>query len=303
MDRLDCIKTFISVIENGNFSRAARSMRITRDQVAKRICYLESDLNVPLLTRNTRGMSLTKYGEKFHSHSKIILSEFEWAKDEINSEQIYPEGEIKINAPLSFSCTFLSNIISSFMDKYPSIKVDLFLTDSFLENNDNHFDITLRVDGNPNTASGDMIIASYFRNFYASPNYLKRQGIPNDLQALKQHDLLLYYQNSTHNKITLSDGDSTVDFHCYPKFTCNNGDLLLELSIQDKGIVFLPDFIAKKHLQSGLIARCLDHYHSPEIYFYVVHTNSLKRVNRVKLFTDFLIQHFQTKPLNEAIFR
>lgn len=294
MDRLDCIKTFVSVIENGNFSRAARSMGITRDQVAKRICYLENDLNAPLFIRNTREMSLTKYGEKFYSHSKVILSEFEWAKDEINSEQIYPEGEIKINAPLSFSRTFLTNIISKFISKYPSIKVNLFLTDSFLDNKDDNFDITLRIDNKPNHATGDAVIGSYFRNFYASPEYLSTRGTPHNLTDLKNHDLLLYFQNTAHNKIMLSEGDSTIDFHCYPKFTCNNGDLLLELSIQNKGIVFLPDFIAKKHIQSGLITRCLDNYHSPEIYFYIASTSTRKTPNKVKLFTDFLIQHFQS---------
>lgn len=294
MDRLDCIKTFISVIESGNFSRAARSMGITRDQVAKRICYLENDLNAPLFIRNTREMSLTKYGEKFHSHSKVILSEFEWAKDEINSEQIYPEGEIKINAPLSFSRNFLTNIISNFISKYPGIKVNLFLTDSFLDNKDDNFDITLRIDNNPNHATGDAVIGSYFRNFYASPDYLLTRGTPLNLTDLKNHDLMLYFQNTTHNKITLSEGDKTIDFHCYPKFTCNNGDLLLELSIQNKGIVFLPDFIANKHIKSGLITRCLDNYHSPEIYFYIASTSTRKTPNKVKLFTDFLIQHFQS---------
>lgn len=64
MDRLDCISTFVSVVEHGNFSSAARALDISRDLVAKRVCYLENDLKTTLLNRTTRQMNLTSCGEK-----------------------------------------------------------------------------------------------------------------------------------------------------------------------------------------------------------------------------------------------
>ncbi|MEX0569958.1 LysR family transcriptional regulator, partial [Acinetobacter baumannii] len=168
MDRLDCISTFVSVVEHGNFSSAARALDISRDLVAKRVCYLENDLRTTLLTRTTRQMNLTSCGEKFYQHSKVILSEFEWAAYEISYNQQYPEGELKLNTPMSFSNIFLQHIISDFIEKYPSIKIDLFMTDQLLDMNNNKFDLTIRVDGSPPNLANSKILNTYQRYLYAT---------------------------------------------------------------------------------------------------------------------------------------
>ncbi|WP_445115655.1 LysR substrate-binding domain-containing protein [Acinetobacter sp. WZC-1] len=289
MDRLDCINAFVNVVETGNFSSAARTLNITRDLVAKRVAYLEHDLKVTLLVRTTRKMNLTPCGEKFYEHSKVILGEFDWAKHEIGYDQLYPEGELRINAPLSFSQTFLTSIISEFILHYPDIKVDLFLTDSFVDIYDSKFDLTLRVAENPVDAFENTIIGTYQRNFYATPAYFQKYGTPQTIDELKQHKLLLYRQTASHNKIFLSKADQTTSIQCFPKFTCNNGRLLLDMCIKDHGITFLPDFIAAKYLQTGLIVPCLEEYQSAPIYFYAAYPDKKKVPRKVQLFIDFLI--------------
>uniref|UniRef100_UPI0034CFB41F LysR family transcriptional regulator n=1 Tax=Acinetobacter haemolyticus TaxID=29430 RepID=UPI0034CFB41F len=292
MDRLDCINTFLSVVEYGNFSTSAKNLNISRDLVSKRIQYLENDLKISLFIRTTRRMNLTTCGEKFYQHAKVMISELEWAKYEISYDQQYPEGELKINAPLSFSRYFLTDIISDFIQQFPHIKIDLFLSDSFVDIYDQQFDLTLRVDDKADNNFQNTVIGKFKRSFYASHAYLKNKGIPEKIHDLEQHDILLYSQTKSHNKITLTKDETTELIQCYPKFVCNNGDLLLDLCAKGHGIVFLPDFIAKKYYDSGEISRCLEDYRSPIIHFYAVYPNGQNIPKKLQIFINFLVKHF-----------
>ena len=89
-----------------------------------------------MFIRDTRKMNLTNSGERFYQRSKIIMSEYEWATNELLYEQKYPEGMLKINAPICFSQTYLTHTISKFMDEYPNIKLNLSLSDQFINDND-----------------------------------------------------------------------------------------------------------------------------------------------------------------------
>ena len=209
MDRLDCISTFVSVVEHGNFSNAARALDVSRDLVAKRICYLENDLKTTLFNRTTRQMNLTSCGEKFYQHSKIILSEFEWANYEISYNQQYPEGELKLNTPMSFSNISLQNIISDFIEEYPSIKVDLYMTDQLLEMN-NKYDLTVRISTSSPNLADSKILNTYYRYFYATPEYFSKYGLPTTVEELKDHKFLVYYQDSRHKKLTLQKDGKDV---------------------------------------------------------------------------------------------
>ena len=59
------------------------------------------------------------------------------------------------------------------------------------------------------------------------------------------------------------------------------------------GIVFLPDFIAKKYFDAGVISRCLEDYHSPIMNFYAVYPNGQNISKKLQIFIDFLIKQFK----------
>lgn len=291
MDKLDCINTFISVVENGNFSKASRHLNITRDQVAKRICFLETQFNTLLLIRNTRSMHLTLAGERFFEHCKVIMSEYEWAKNELILEQKYPEGELRINAPHSFSPIYLTQIISNFMTKYPNISLNLFLTDKFIDTFEMPFDVSLRISENIIEKEAT-VFKTFQRYFYATPNYLKQYGIPQNIDDLKEHNLLFYSQNFNNSKIILNNDTHKEFIYSNPQLLCNSGDFLLEFCKLDQGIVFLPDFIAEKDVQSGKIQRCLEQYTAPDLQLYAI-TQNRQQTTKVKLFLSHLTEYFK----------
>lgn len=295
MDKLDCINTFISVVEHGNFSKAAKNLSITRNQVAQRICYLEELFKATLFIRDTRNMSVTIAGKKFYQHCKIIVSEFEWAKNEFFYDQNYPEGKLKINAPLSYSQERLTDIISNFLEQYPSIQIDLFLTDSFLNIHEENFDLNLRISEEFDEIE-NLKLSSHQRCFYATPAYFEKFGVPKSIDELKNHNILFYTQPHLSTKITLQQNDQNFTIYSTPKLTCNNGEFLLEFCKRHQGIIFLPDFIVNRDFDAGNIVKCLEDYQSNPLIFFAVTPTNYKTSKNIKLFLNFLKQYYLNHP-------
>ncbi|MBJ9935107.1 LysR family transcriptional regulator [Acinetobacter pittii] len=283
MDKLDCIHTFISVVESGNFSNASRNLGITRDQVSKRVFYLESLFSTSLFIRNTRKMDLTRSGEKFYQRCKVIVKELDLAANDFIYDQKYPEGILKISAPHVFIQTCFSDIISNFLIQYPHIEIDLLFSENSVDINEHKFDIILKVEEEI-TDVNTFTLNRYKRNFYATPAFLKKYGKPKSIEELRKHNIYLYSRSDLQNKIINSA----------PQLICNNIEILLELCKKNKGILFIPDFLAKKYEDDGVIINCSQDIFSLELLFYATTPYGSKIPKKVQLFLDSLTQHFQT---------
>lgn len=281
MDKLDCIHTFISVVENGNFSNASRNLGITRDQVSKRIFYLESLFSTSLFIRNTRKMDLTHSGEKFYQRCKTIVKELDLAANDFIYDQKYPEGILKINAPHAFIQTCFSDIISNFLIQYPNIEIDLLFSEKTIDNNVSKFDIVLKIEEDIKEEN-IFILDTYKRNFYATSTFLNEHGKPKSIEELRKHNILLYSGSDLKNKIINSS----------PQLICNNIEILLDFCKKKQSILFIPDFLAKKYEDAGVIINCSQDIFSSKLHFYATTPYGSKIPKKVELFLDLLKQYF-----------
>ena len=282
MDKIDCINTFISVVETGNFSHASRKLGVTRDQVSKRILYLESLFSTSLFTRNTRKMDLTRSGEKFYQRCKVIVKELDLAANDFIYDQKYPEGILKISAPHAFVQTCFSEIISNFLIQYPNIEIDLLFTENSTNINEHKFDIILKIEEEIKEQN-IFLLDTYKRNFYATTTFLNKYGRPKSIEDLRKYNISLYSKSDLKNNFIDS----------IPQLICNNIEILLDFCQKNHSILFLPDFLAKKYEDAGLIINCSQDIFSSPVYFYATTPYGSKIPKKVQLFLDSLKQHFQ----------
>lgn len=282
MDKLDCINTFISVVETGNFSHASRKLGVTRDQVSKRILYLESLFSTSLFTRNTRKMDLTRSGEKFYQRCKVIVKELDLAANDFIYDQKYPEGILKISAPHAFVQTCFSEIISNFLIQYPNIEIDLLFTENSTNINEHKFDIILKIE--EEIKEQDIfLLDTYKRNFYATMTFLNKYGKPKSIEELRKYNISLYSKSDLKNNFIDS----------IPQLICNNIEILLDFCQKNHSILFIPDFLAKKYEDAGLIINCSQDIFSSTVHFYATTPYGSKIPKKVQLFLDSLKQHFR----------
>ncbi len=88
MALLDGMSSFVAVIEQGSFTKAADHLGQTKSSISKHITKLEERLNVKLLNRTTRALTLTDAGQNYFEKAKAIIEQAEEAEAEITSLQI-----------------------------------------------------------------------------------------------------------------------------------------------------------------------------------------------------------------------
>ncbi|WP_224971801.1 LysR family transcriptional regulator [Acinetobacter oleivorans] len=290
MDKLDCINAFISVVENGNFSKAAHKLNISRDQVSKRIFHLENTFGTSLFIRNTRNMNLTSSGQKFYGRCKIIEKELELAENDFIFDQKYPEGVLTINAPHSFTKTCFPEIISKFKEKYPRIIINVLFSDNELSTTESNFDIILKIEEEVKEKNSHLI-DTYYRRFYGTTSYFKKNKKPETIKDLTKHNIFLHSKSDLKSNTIISP----------PKLICNNSDILLDFCKKDKGLIFLPEFLVKKSEYNGEIIRCLDDFYSSKLYFYAIIPYAEKTPKKIQVFLECVKDFLSNPETNPSI--
>lgn len=289
MDKIDCIKTFIEVVKAGNFSAASRKLSITRDQVAKRICFLETLFNTSFFIRDTRKMHLTSVGEKFYEHALLIINEFEQAEHQIAFEQKYPEGKLKIAIPYFFKSFKIEEIIANFLINLPNIELDICFTEKFQPIDEHRYDIIFKILSHKTELkkTNDILLKVFNFHFYASKDYYKRYGTPKNLNDLNHHNLIIYSNDFNHTEILDKKIRETI--YLNPQLICNDESLLLNICQNNQSIAILPDYIINQ--DSSLIS-CLESCHFDQWSLYITPLYRDKIPKKTEIFLNHVLSYF-----------
>ncbi|MCF6293130.1 MAG: LysR family transcriptional regulator, partial [Robiginitomaculum sp.] len=144
MDGFSAIPVFVSVVESGGFSPAARKLGVSKSAVSKRITQLESHLGVQLLYRTTRRLSLTEAGERYYENAVKALAYANEAEDSATQLQTRPQGRLRINIPMSFGRLHIAPLIPQFLEQYPDIQIDMTMDDRVVDLVEGGIDIAIR---------------------------------------------------------------------------------------------------------------------------------------------------------------
>jgi DNA-binding transcriptional LysR family regulator len=297
MDKLSSMRAFVKVVEHGSFSEAARSLRVSRSAVSKYVMELEQALGVQLLNRTTRSASPTENGRAYYERSIAILAELEEADLAVTSLQAEPRGLLRVNAPMSFGTLHLGPALVEFMEKYPELQIQLTLSDEQIDAVQEGFDVTLRI---AELASSSLIARRLLgipRVFCASPEYIKRRGVPEHPKDLKNHDCLTYGFLATGNQWKLIGPDGEHSMPVPWQLCANNAEVLQQAVLKGRGIALLPTFVAGSALKSGMLVPILEEYHAPEIALYAIYPPTRHVSFKVRLFIDFLLERFRDRAL------
>jgi DNA-binding transcriptional LysR family regulator len=300
MDKLESLRVFTKVVQQGGFSAAAREMRLSRSAISKAILDLETSLGVQLLVRTTRSASPTESGFTYYQQAVAILAEVEEADAMVSRLNSEPRGLLRINAPMSFGTLHLGPALAEFMDKYPELKIQLVLSDQQIDPVQEGFDITLRITDPPSSSLIARKIAPARRVICAAPLYLQRRGPPQHPRDLRQHHCLTYGHLATGNqwKLTGPDGDHWI--HVPWTLCANNAEVLRDVAVKGGGLALLPTFIAGPELRTGALAPVLSDYRPPELSIFAVYPQTRHLSVKARAFIDFLLAYFAGKPRWDA---
>jgi len=125
MDVLDLalLKSFVSVVDAGGFTRAGERVHRTQSTVSQQIRRLEKDLGQTLLSRKGKHVMLTEAGERLLSYARRLLSLAEEARDVVGRPD--HEGAIRLGIPEDFAAYRLAKLLATFWRLHPQLRMDV----------------------------------------------------------------------------------------------------------------------------------------------------------------------------------
>ncbi|RYF65108.1 MAG: LysR family transcriptional regulator, partial [Comamonadaceae bacterium] len=193
-ERLKGIEAFVATADAGSFTAAASRLNLTNSAVGKAIARLEARLNARLFERTTRRMTLTEAGAAFYTVCVRVLGDLEAAEQAMAAEQLTPSGRLRVDLPATFGRLKVMPVLLAFGKQFPAVRLHVSFTDRFVDVVEDGIDVAVRI-GGPGTAPAGLrqrLLGTERLIFCASPDYLARQGTPDDTDALAAHDAVTY---------------------------------------------------------------------------------------------------------------
>ncbi|MGP5011858.1 LysR family transcriptional regulator [Psychrobacter glacincola] len=294
--RWNGISEFVYVADYESFTRAAKELGISTAQVSRQISALEKRLNIKLLYRTTRKVSLTEEGRVFYQHCRGVLDGLDAAEQAVSNLQSKPQGRIKLTAPVTYGEQQLLPLVNDFMVQYRDIEVTAFLSNQKIDLIDGGYDLAIRIG---KLSDSTMMAKKLSRrtNFVcAAPAYLEKYGTPHALSELSQHNCLLGTRDYWH---FIEDGKIYAEKNAYKEknlrvsgsIQYNSGHSLVDAALKGLGIVQLPDYYVQKYLASGELVSLLNNYREPEESIWAIYPHNRHLSPKIRLLVDYLAEH------------
>jgi len=300
MNKLDGMNTFAKVVSLGSYSEAARALGVGRSAVSKAVMELEQLLGARLLDRTTRHVSPTEAGRLYYERSLDILARVEEAEMLASRLHDEPRGVLRVNGPMSFGVSHLGAAVVDFMARHPGLKIELTLTDRFVDPVEEGVDVVVRIGAMQDSSLIARRIAPARRVLAASPAYLAAHGAPATPADLKAHRCLDYGHSTTLRRWPLTKDGRTVQAELDVVFCANSGEVLRTAALAGQGIVLLPTFLIGEDLRAGALAPVLTDWPPTELTLFALYPPNRFLAAKTRLLIDFLVARFGERPGGEG---
>jgi DNA-binding transcriptional LysR family regulator len=297
MDRLECLESFVAVVESGQFSAAAERLGVGKSVISRRVSELEAYLGALLIQRTTRRLSLTDAGRTFYPRAIQLLEDLAEAEQSVSTSQHAFSGRIRLAAPLSFGLMHLAPALNSFMSQHPGVILDMDFNDSQVDLIQEGVDLALRIGHLDDSTMVALPLATIRSVVCASPGYLARYGTPETPQALSDHQCLCYSNLPEPQKWRFIDSDGgSHSVRVENRMQANNGQILLDAAAAGHGICLSPTFIAYRTILEGRLVPILTDYEVPVATAYAIYPNRRFIPQRVRMLAEYFRELFGDPP-------
>ena len=288
MAKLDDILIFVKVAQFESISRAARSLGMPISTVSRRLSVLESNLGVSLLRRTTRRVSLTAQGRAYFTHCQEPMTLLDQAERVLTMGQKLPEGMLRISVPVILSREPFLNFLSEFLKAHAGIRIDLFITNLFLDLVAENLDVAIRFGELEDSSVVATRIGKSIRYVVAAAEYLKGRKLPIEPADLEQHDCVMLNARNNETDWDLVNGRKKARIHVSGPISSRDFNSVSAFVYRGHGIGLLPSTYCDAALGSGALVRLLPKWSSTQIPVFAVYSNRKFLPLRLKVFLEAL---------------
>ncbi|MFM8609372.1 MAG: LysR family transcriptional regulator [Burkholderiaceae bacterium] len=303
MDRLKAMETFVAVVTRGSLTAAALAEGVAPAIIGRRLDALEARLGVKLLVRTTRRITLTHEGSAYLEDCQRLLADLANAEASVSAGGVKASGHLRITAPAGFGRRHVAPLVPPFRAQHPEVTLSLNLSDRVVDLAGEGFDCAVRVGDLPDSALVSVRLADNRRLCVATPEYLRRHGVPQHPQDLARLDCLTLSSEASQTRgwafrvpRSGAERDGSSDEIIYFKpggpLDCSDGQVLHEWCLAGCGIAWRSIWEVEREIAAGRLVAVLEDFAAPPNGIYAVFPQRKLLPLRVRLWIDFLKHHY-----------
>jgi DNA-binding transcriptional LysR family regulator len=285
---LNSIRIFVTVAQLESITRASRALGMPASTVSRRLSLLESELGVSLLKRTTRRVSLTAQGRDYFSQCQEPLNLLQEAEQVLTQSQKKPAGLLRITVPVTLAREPFLDFMSGFQKAHPAIRIDLFITNIFVDLIAENFDVALRFGELHDSSLVAKRLGRNIRYLVATPEYLKGRSLPAKPADLKEHDCVLLNARNGESEWELTCGRKRASVHVSGSVSSRDAESVSGFVRRGHGIGLLAAMFCEDLIAKGRLVRLLPQWASPPISLSAVYPTRKFLPLRLSVFLEAL---------------
>jgi DNA-binding transcriptional LysR family regulator len=291
LDRIDAMKVFVSVVDEGSLAGAGRRLGRSPAAVSRAIAFLEQHVGTELLHRTTRSLKLSEAGERYVTACRRVLVELEEADIAAGGERSAPRGTLTLTAPVITGEDVLRPVLDAFMNEYPTVSARLYLLDRPVNLIDEGIDVALRIAHLADSSFVAIRLGEVRRVIAASPAYLARHPIIDEPADLAKHQIIAMthfgLDSWSFPPAKASTVPRTVQFT--PRLVVNTVRAAVASAAEGHGVTRLFSYHIADDIREGRLQILLGKDEHPPLPAHLLAPQGRFSVPKVRAFVDFAV--------------
>jgi DNA-binding transcriptional LysR family regulator len=303
LDNLRSMAVFACVVERGSFSGAARDLGITTSAVSQQIRSLEEEMDVLLLHRSTRKLSMTEAGQAFFISCQEMVAAAERGKIRINELRDDVVGDLRIATTPELGAMHIVPALSCWLAAHPGLQIHFDADNRYIDLIEERIDIAIRM--SPNLADSSLVarpMAKVDQVLVASPTYLRQFPQIMNPDDLKQLELLPInlVPNAQDIQLTNTTTGEMAQVTMPARIHSNNVFVAKSLCIAGHGVARILYLDVQKELNRGDLVEVLPQWKMQDYVLYAVTLKRDQQPTKIYRCLEALGQYFSQLPGGRA---
>ena len=281
------------VARRAGFAAAAEELGVSPAFVSKRVSLLEQTLNVMLLHRTTRRVTITEEGERIYEWAQRILQDVDEMMDELSDVRQVPQGTLRIISSFGFGRRVVAPALSALALQYPQLELRFDVQDRLVDLVNEGVDLDIRVgdDIAPNLIARQL--AANHRVLCASPQFLARHASPKQLSDLAALPCLVIKERDHPFGVwQLHSKEGQHAIKVTGPLSSNHGEIVHQWCLDGQGIALRSWWDVRDNIASGHLVQVLPDYWQPA-NVWAVYVSRLATSAKIRTTVEFLRHYFQ----------
>jgi len=298
LDKLRAIKSFVRIVESGSLTAAAADLNVSLPSMVRTLAALEQDLGVTLLNRTTRRIHLTHDGEQYLEHCRIILTHVQEAEAALRSQRTVPHGRLVLTASVAFGQRHVASIVNEFMRRHPGVSVEFLLVNRIVNLVEEGFDVAIRIAHLDDASLVSIPLTKVRRVVCASPDYLRRHGIPRSPQDLKAHRGVRFTGLAPRANWPFRINARDISVSIPNAIVCNDADVAIESCAKGLGLGSFLSYMVAPLRRSGRLKYVLEDFEIGPVPVQFVYPRARIMSATVRAFAELCVNKLQDVSLD-----